>query len=240
MRKLLLGLAGIGVAATAIGGGTFATYSDYAKIEDNTSGAGILRLDMDDPATLKFDNIRLSPHDGDEGPYDYYERVVFLTSSDSKSAPNGDLSLTFSDFDDIEGDSDAAGPFDAVSNCTTQSEMDAEGGACGTDGEFAEQAQFRVAYSDPVTASTINPDLSNCSFTHYSYLTSARKALDSSGLPGFTPDPYPTVNLASAMAPGKGVCVRFEVSLGSDATNASQGDSISWDTQIDLNQTITH
>ena len=75
-------LAGVAAIAVAAGGNTFATFSDQAVVEDNTSGAGILRLNLDDPTTLKFSDIRLAPHDGSEGPYNYYEHEFFLASND--------------------------------------------------------------------------------------------------------------------------------------------------------------
>ena len=79
----------------------------------------------------------------------------------------------------------------------------------------------------------------SCAASTYTYITTANKALDDNGVPGFTPDPYPTVQLADALPAGQGVCVIMQLSLPSTATNASQGDSISWDTTIDLVQNIT-
>jgi hypothetical protein len=238
-------LAGAAAIAVVAGGTTLATYSDFAQVTGNKSGAGILRLNMNGTDTLKFENVRLAPSDGDEGPYNYYERKVFIASSDGASVPNGNLSLTYSNFQSKEDNGTAAALADG-SLCTTLSEKIAEGGVtCGATGEFADQSTFRARYSDPVLASTIASS-ADCDVTakgtsliHNTYATSSTKALDAvTGT--VASDPSPTVNLGTAIPAGKGVCVLFEVSLPVTATNASQGDSMSWDTQFDLAQTITH
>src|SRR3546814_18730332 len=60
MRKTVLGIAGIAVALTMIGGATFAAWSDFAEVKGNESGAGVLTLDVsaaDGAPTFTLDDM---------------------------------------------------------------------------------------------------------------------------------------------------------------------------------------
>ena len=231
MKKMLItSLAALGVAGM-IGGGTFATWHDYTDVVGNASGAGVLKLNAGDPTAIAFDNVHLRPGQSGDGQHqdgEYYEREIFLASSDAASVPDGKLTMWFENYLDTEEDGDVASPFSGT--CTTQSESDEESGNCGTDGEFGEEGDFIVKWSDPV------PDATDCDTAGYPNTLGNFASVNS--ILGTHVDSTTPVVLANSLEEGQGVCLNLTVILRTNATDAVQGDKATWDTHFQLDQVI--
>ena len=65
------GLAGVAVLALAAGGSTFASWSDYDVLGGSQAGAEELALNLGEPNSQNFDNMKLAPGVGSD-----YEFVV--------------------------------------------------------------------------------------------------------------------------------------------------------------------
>ena len=212
-------LAGVAAIAVAAGGTTFAAWSDFATSSD-AAGAGYLKINLTDRqgAGGAIQPFSLAP--GQNKTQEFY-----LASADSGNTPDGVLTAFIENLADTE---DSA-------TCTTDSEAVAEGSAvdgtgaptnssaCGTVGELSSQLNVQILASTPVAGPASCPN---------------------TGIYGST-TPSGTGTLASQIGktfqlgtldPGQGVCVRVEMSLPSSATNAVQGDDVSWNWQFDLNQ----
>jgi predicted ribosomally synthesized peptide with SipW-like signal peptide len=225
MRKTLLGVAGIAVALTMIGGATFAAWSDFDEINDNTTGAGILKLDINgrdvNGTSLRFDNVRMAP--GEIG----FERKFLLASNNAESVPNAKLSVTFDNYSSVEGDGTTA-PWG--NGCTTQSEFVAEGepaDCAANGGEFGDEANFIIRWSKPKPLGDWGSGVCDPGGND------PGKG-DVRGKPDLRLDDV-THDLGT-LKPGEAVCVHMTMLLPSNATNASQGDHVNWNTRFDLVQ----
>jgi hypothetical protein len=210
-NKLIKGsLAGVAALALAAGGTTFAAWSDYGE-ESTAAGAGILKLNV---SAREGTSSGVEPFSLAPGQNKFQE--FYLASADDANVPVGALTAKIQNLLDIE---------DGGPGCTTLSEQDAEGGACGTEGELADQATVQILVSDPVA------DASSCPNTGIYHSATP------SGTGTLASQPAKTFQLGNVSA-GEGVCVRMEMSLPASATNASQGDDVTFDWRFDLAQVI--
>jgi predicted ribosomally synthesized peptide with SipW-like signal peptide len=224
-KKILKGaLAGTAVIALAAGGGTWASWSDFGVVTGNEAGAGILKLDVSarDGAGLHIAPFSLAP--GQNKAQEF-----FLASANSDNVPVGALSAKLQNLKDTE---------DGGPACTTNSEAIAEapGDAdpvtglptnplndCGSLGELSSQLSTQILYSDPVA------DASSCPNTGiYTHGIGTGHTLAQQVAAGST--------ALGNVSAGQGVCVRIEMSLPTTATNAVQGDDVSFDYRFDLVQ----
>ena len=238
MNKKLIkaSVAGAAAIALAAGGTTFASWSDFAQVDDNSAGAGILRLDLTggntDSASIGWDNVRMKPG-GTE------ERVMYIASNDGDSVPKGKLKMTISDLLETEANgfkADKVTPGTGLSDgslCTTLSEKVAEGGSCGTPGEFLKEGIVTVRYSTPgVLPAGVDPEACDNALSFPDDASTFYRLWDGE-------DKSPLNNKQFDMgtvAPGEGVCAIIEIVFPASASNASQGDTASFDMRFDLNQ----
>lgn len=219
------GLAGIAVVALAAGGGTFASWSDFDVAKDNQAGAGILKLDVStrDGAGVNIAPFKLAP-----GQNKYQE--FFLASANSENVPVGALSATINNLRDVEDN----GP-----GCTTNSEAVAEKpgevdsttglptnplNSCGMTGELSSQMRAQILYSDPMAGA------SYCQNTGIYSHNIGTKTLAQQAAAG--------ASTLGEVKAGEGICVRVEMSLPKEATNAVQGDQVAFDYRFDLTQVV--
>lgn len=221
-RKLLMGgLAGVAAIALAVGGTTYSAWSDFQNVTGNETDAGHLVLNLNGTGAISnVGGMAIAP--GQSRTIDQY-----LTSADLAGVPSADLTVSIQNLLDQEN------------GCTGNSEVVADPNcASATDpGEFSQQSYLRIRYSDPSTSAVFSGgNCQNASLIHsYGY----SPANDNN-----TED-YPSLHDVWAASPislgtltaGQGVCVRFDLGLPVSATNASQGDSSTFDLRYDLTQT---
>ena len=243
MKKTMIGAAGAGVLALALaGGGTFAAWSDF--YEENASvGAGILQLTVSSTGgagtTESFGFGNLAPGENKI-------QEIFIASSDVESVPDGTLTMDLKNIVNTEANGPGGGA-SVPTNCTTNSEADAEGNNndlpddtvdCAADGgEFGEEAYIQIVHKAAASPS---------SCAGGSYGLGAVGVLNTvvAGAP---------ITLDTTVAPGEGRCIRIELGLpdgnitppgidfagSADSTDASQGDSATFDVRFDLVQNVT-
>jgi predicted ribosomally synthesized peptide with SipW-like signal peptide len=222
-KKILKGaLAGTAVVALAAGGGTYASWSDFTQTGPDHAGAGHLILNVHD-GDQTAESMTLAP--GMQQSLDFY-----IASNDGHSVPNGKLWVTLKDLVNTED------------GCTSNSEAVAEGNpeltpfdpniACGSNaldnnnGEFGSQAKMEIIQYGPSAngqCSSVAPltGIPNKVVKNFVYLND------------IVGSRYDVADLA----PGQATCVRLLVQMPGAATNASQGDSASWNVRWDLEQT---
>lgn len=214
------GLAGTAALAVVVGGSTFAAWSDF-DTANAEAGAGYLKINLEGEEGLaKTEPFRLAPG---QNKYQYF----YVASADSDNTPDGRLSATISNLQDVEGE--------AI--CTTNSEAAAEGvalgGNCGPNGELADEAIVQILRSEPVAGRESCPD---------SGIYGGIEGFPATGESTLLDRANKEMDLG-ILQPGEGVCLRIEMRLPETAvrgfeaaTNASQGDQASWDWQFDLTQ----
>lgn len=217
--------AGVAAIAMAVGGSTFAAWSDFG-VESTGAGAGILKLNVSDRdgSTRGIEPFSLAP-----GQNKYQE--FFLASADADNVPKATLTAGIQNLKDIE---------DGGPGCTTNSEAVAEKPAnvgpnglplnplndCGTTGELSDQADVQVLVSDPVASIA---DCPNTGIYHSATPSTVGSTL--ADLAGGT-----TFQITNDLDAGEGVCVRMEMSMPTSADNSAQGDDVSFDWRFDLTQ----
>lgn len=220
MRKTLMGVSGIAVALTMMGGATFATWSDFAEVNDVGVGAGhlVLNLDPGTSSVVGESRMKLAPGEG-------VVRDVYIASNDGDSVPDGNLYLTIKNLEDFED------------GCTSASEPVAQateypGTDCDTDtaGQFSDQVKVGVTSTAPVSGGPAACTASGA-YINSTPHTNSGSLNDNDEI---------KVQLANAqpIAPGDGVCVRLLFNLPQSATNSVQGDSSSFDLLFELEQDI--
>ncbi|HET8614199.1 MAG TPA: hypothetical protein VFL94_01655 [Actinomycetales bacterium] len=218
-RKLVIGaVAGVAAVALAYGGSTYSAWSDFGDVNNNTVGAGILRLNLgpNQGDDLKFDNVRMAP-----GQINM-ERHVYIASNDGDSTPNARLFVSLKNLTGAENGCDSNGERAADPACES-----------GGEGQFVRDATVQW-YSYKVNS----PD--ECTQAY----APAGKVITPQFGPSFTKlaaatatTPYELTGPAMPMLkPGEGLCFAMEVSLAKSVNNASQGDSASFDLHFDLEQ----
>lgn len=213
------GLAGVAVLALAAGGSTFASWSDYSVTESG-AGAGMLKLNVDYDGSTRADNQPFNLAPG-ENRYQYY----FLASSDSRNTPAANLSVTLEDLVDTEDDL----------ACTTNSERDAEGGACNNPGELSQEVTYSFnTLANPVSSAAECPNADQ----RVQYNTKPRTGPTGPFASGdLNTAPGKRFILAEDLEPGEGVCMEVHMFMpAGSATNKSQGDDAAFDLRFDLAQ----
>jgi hypothetical protein len=214
-KLLKASVAGAAVVAIAAGGGTYSAWSDFAT-QSAGAGAGFLRLNLGDHQGTDTNVVQpfsLAP--GQHKTQDFY-----LASADSGNTPDGAVTAYV---DKLTSTEDTAS-----GTCTTASEAAAEdtSNCAANGGELAQQAHISVWKLDNVS--------SQAECDHYD---SSIPALVNNVVMDAAPTSADPITVSPDLAPGKGVCMVVEVSLPYDsATNASQGDQMSWDWHFDLTQ----
>lgn len=140
-NKLLKGtLAGVAVVALAAGGGTFASWSDYDTVEDNTVGADLLKIDLSTQNKASFDRVHLAPGVSQD-------TLIVVANTTGNTIPAADLSVTLTN---LVGEEDG---------CTsTNSEQDVDSDCAGNnEGEFASEAIYVVNAAAPSADGTCSP-----------------------------------------------------------------------------------
>lgn len=207
-------LAGAAVVALAAGGGTYAAWSDFAT-QSTGAGAGYLRLNLNDHNGTAdvIQPFSLAPGQNKT-------QTFFLASADSGNTPDGAVTAYVDHL--TNADDGASG------TCTTASEAVAEGTTNCVDngGELSHEAVLKVLKLDNVTSAA------NC----ISADPTLQPLVDNVVMDN-APSKANPITVSSDLAPGNGVCMTVEVSLPYDtATNAVQGDTMSWDWHFDLTQ----
>lgn len=224
MNKILTTSLGALAVAGLVGGGTFASWSDFSTFGNNNTAAGHLVLDA---SGGEINNVLSgSPI----APGEYRTIDFFLTSADLAGVPSAALSMSIKELVDIDN------------GCSSASEADVDGGNANNvdddvancdadDGEFSEEAYVNVRWSDPVQGA---------------HFGSGNKCLDENdvavpiGANGVLTDLQTLATTPLDMADltgGDGICVRIDLGLTfADATDASQGDESTFDLRFDLDQ----
>jgi hypothetical protein len=238
-RKLIMGaLAGVAAVALAVGGSTFSAWSDFGTINNNTSAAGFLRLDLSDgpngvATPMNFNNM----FPGQNAP-----RMVWIASNDGQSVPDANLKVTFKNLADQEN------------NCSSSTES-TDDPTCGSNapnsGELSKVVTVQTQYYPDITTPQ------NCA--DYDYVHGQAGAHQSIFPADYAGDLYDYAegagsgytfkdasNPANAMVlhPGDGVCMAIDVYWAHDphsgytgpSDNAAQGDSMTFDLRFDLTQ----
>lgn len=225
-RKLLWsGLAGIAAIALAVGGTTYSAWSDFGDVSGNNVGAGILKLNLgaNNGSDLQFDHVTMAPGGINA------QRNVYVASNDGASTPNAKLYLSFKNIVGKEDGCDSNGESADDPNCT--------------DTSAANQGQFLTDALVSVTSYTVTSP-SDCTQAY------APAGHDVTPLHGGSfqfwgaQAPYELTGDQSAnggaampvLHPGEGLCVSIQIGLAHSVNNASQGDSVTFDTHFDLIQ----
>jgi predicted ribosomally synthesized peptide with SipW-like signal peptide len=220
MKKALMSAAGAAVALSLAGGGTFAHWSDTDSY-DNSAGAEHLTLDLSNDATQGFVQTAMAP--GVNREFDFV-----VASRNGTVVPSASLMITLENLLGTENGCDgnkeelpaAEGGDDG--DCLSP-------GTSNADGEYADEVRIAINASAPTT------DLANaCN----SSLHPRGGRVSSMSLRDL--EDLGAVDLLNGddLGPGEGICVAMGLTLPTSATNASQGDSATWDFRYDLEQII--
>jgi predicted ribosomally synthesized peptide with SipW-like signal peptide len=211
-KKKLAAGAVAGVAALAlIGGGTFALWSDFDVLEDNTASAGRLQLTVENGPV---NNVGQPLAPGENYDYEY-----FLSSADLAGVPDADLSLTITGLENEENGCNGA-----------EAEDDPTCGTDEADGEFSEQSVMRIRWTAPIANATAATCKNGAqTFDRGVQVLNTAPSIDEVVAAG-------PIALGT-LTKGQGVCVRIDVGLPPAASNATQGDAATYDVQFDLQQT---
>lgn len=239
MKKILTtSLAAIGVAGL-ISGGTFALWSDFQIVQDNSSAAGELVLNAAQSSVVT---------NGGGGPLAPGEnktvyRFVSNRSDSTVALQDALLELSFENLRDAENDcasnGEAVAEGASVDDAADGNYTGATGcnGLTDTGGELSQEAYLQVRKGLP---STTIDDVSDCVTGSNSAVAAAKTLAAWMSAPALS---------LGTLDPNEGVCIVFEFGLPGDtgappgidfggpaATNISQGDSALWDIRLDLTQ----
>jgi len=222
MNKKILG-SGVAIVAAVglLGGGTFAAWSDWDAITGNTSGADHLTLDLGGSGVEGFSNVKLAPGVG-------VERQFVVASRQGETVPGADLYLTL---DDLEGVEDGC-----RGNSEEADQLDLYGTSCDAQSEQYDAAGQFIAESHVFVNTTVVPttDVANaCASTPHNRGSRVHSTSLADLAAG---DRINLLHGGRTLGAGQGICVAVEIRLPQDATNASQGDSASFDLRFDLEQ----
>lgn len=226
MNRKFLSAAVVGVAgiALAVGGATYAAWSDSSTVTGNNTGAGTLTLTVGPNLgqDLIFDHLTMAPGNLDS------ERQVFIASNDGTSTPSAKL---FVQLQNLVGTEDGCHGDELAddSNCADTSSSN--------QGQFVQDATVQwysyVPDSPGVCNQSYSPAMKTVTPQHGpNFLTLAAQTATT---------PYELTGSGQAyklpwLAPGAGVCFAMSVGLGYGVDNASQGDSVSFDLHFTLEQ----
>jgi predicted ribosomally synthesized peptide with SipW-like signal peptide len=225
-RKLVMGaVAGVAAIGLAVGGTTYAAWSDFGDVTGNHVGAGILKLNLgaNNGSDLKFDHVTMAP-----GGINL-ERNVYVASNDGASTPDAQLFMSLKNIAGTENGCDSNGERTDDANCSDTS--------TANQGQFVDDAIVQA------TSYTVNSP-NDCTQA-YAPAGHAVTALHGGSLNFWkTQVPWQLTGDLSAsggaampvLAPGQGLCVSLSISLAHAVDNASQGDSAAFDIHFDLVQ----
>ncbi|NJC71084.1 hypothetical protein HC031_15385 [Planosporangium thailandense] len=233
MNKKLVKAALAGVAAIGLigGGSTLAAWSDFGTINNNSIGAGFLKLDLNDQTgttgAVPISWGKLAP--GMTG-----QRMIWIASNDGQSVPDGNLSITISNLQNQEN------------GCSSNSEVVADP-TCGDPNDKGElshilnvQSSYYPEVKDSKTCATY-PGQGG----YNAFWASNQGDLDTANGKTYTLK-EPNSNSPLVLSPGEGVCIGLsaywphdpsnQVSGANANDNVAQGDSLSFDIRFDLSQ----
>jgi predicted ribosomally synthesized peptide with SipW-like signal peptide len=220
-KKKLAAGAVAGVAALAlIGGGTFALWSDFDVVEDNTLSAGTLVLDVGQSAPLSFTGL---------APGENKETTVFIANrgDNTVALQNALLTTTVTNLVDIEDGCLANSEKEVDSSCNPGN------GA----GEFTREAYMQYRVSNAVT-----PD--DCTGATYSVRAwQVLNSYDDAAINLGELDPLQgiCVRVEVGLPSGQGSRTPppgIDAPNAPSATNLSQGDGATFDVRFDLTQAV--
>jgi hypothetical protein len=227
MNKKLLkaSIAGAATLALAATGTTFAAWSDWSGITGNVTEAGHLKLDLGSTGTIS--NV------GGQAiaPGEFRTIDFMIASADLHGVPSAALSMKLLNLTDHENGCGSTNSEAAVDNC-----------AQGDPGEFSSQGYVRVRYTDPAPEGDFTFGGNTCTPpAGLGYTNSAGYAPandnDSTHYPRLSAFNLGNHTLGT-LTGGDAVCVRVDIGLDKNATNAVQSDSSTFDVQFDLEQVL--
>lgn len=224
-RKLVIGaVAGVAAVALAYGGSTYSAWSDFGDVTGNQADAGHLVLNLN--STGSINNV------GGQSiaPGQFRTIDFFVASADLDGVPTADLSFQIKNLVDLENGCSGNGEPAVDATCADTNDP----------GEFSGQAYMRIRYSDPADVGDITFANNNCAAPS-GYINSVGYSPASDN----TTTHYPRLGALAGsgnhalgtLTGGQGVCIRVDLGLDPDATNATQGDSSTFDMRYDLVQT---
>jgi predicted ribosomally synthesized peptide with SipW-like signal peptide len=253
-RKLILGaVAGVAAIGLAVGGTTYAAYSDFGNVNSNSVAAGILKLQLSGDNGSAIQSVNwgsLAP--GQDG----VRRAIFVASSAGDSVPTANLSLTIQNLKDHENGCDtlseylAEHPAAHLTGTEHPSTLNCGNtGANNNAGELSHALDMRINSFPADDAATCAGALDGSHPWGWGLpaggksdvLGNAAGNLDTANASG-TPVQLNT----SPIAAGHGICVVLGSWFGDSGSsnaatnaldNAAQGDSLSFDMRLDLVQT---
>jgi predicted ribosomally synthesized peptide with SipW-like signal peptide len=222
-HKLLAGGLGALAVAGLVGGGTFASWTDYDTITGNETEAGHLVLDTDSTGTIN--NVGAQAI----APGEFRTIDFFVASADLDGVPDADLSMVFENL--VEKDN----------GCASQSEDDLDA-TCGDpgvgEGEFSQQGYVRIRWTDPAPTSQITFAGNSCAAPS-GYVNAHGYAPANNNDPTVYPRLGSLANVdipLETLAGDQGVCVRIDLGLDVNATDLVQTDATTFDLTFDLAQ----
>jgi hypothetical protein len=210
-------IAGAATLVIAAGTSTFASWSDYDSLTGSQSGADYLQLNLSEPNSQDFDNLKLAP-----GVNKDYEFVV--AGRAGETVPAASLEMTLADLIGVEDGCSNTNSEAAEDNCENTSNQ----------GDFIDEAIISVTTS-PVqvkgTAGWNDP----C----------GKDAGTRGSVPGAVRVPLSQIEDVSldllrgdTLGPDEKICVGMGIELPSTASNKSQGDSASFNLDFLLEQIV--
>ena len=237
IKASLAGVAAIGLAAT---GSTMAAFSDFGNINDNSVGAGFLKLDLNG----QTGSTPVTPISwGRLAPGMVNVRTVWLASNDGQSVPSANLAATFNNLDDQENGCGNSNSEHAVDPTCTDDAPNS--------GELSHILNFQTSYYPGLTQTQCatyptNPD--GPSNGYNAFFASAQGDLyNAASGAGHT---YTLNELDTTtplvLSPGEGICIGFQAYWPHDPSaqvhapynndDVAQGDSFSFDVKFTLSQ----
>jgi predicted ribosomally synthesized peptide with SipW-like signal peptide len=213
--KLVKGsLAGVACIALATGGTTFAAFSDFGSIADNSVQAGILKLNLNNQngsaaAPLDFGNFN---------PGHSFVQNVWVASSDSASVPDAQLSMKVENLRDFENGCGSSS--EKVDDPTCSASKNGDG---TLDGEVSPLLGTDIYAWKPATPGVCGnfPDgAKDLSVWHSTPLKETQNVSKPIGV----------------LQGGQGFCVRIEQYMPKITGNNAQSDGVKYDLRFDLNQ----
>ncbi|MFI5312992.1 MAG: SipW-dependent-type signal peptide-containing protein [Candidatus Dormibacteria bacterium] len=234
-KILKASLAGGAFVALVAGGTTFAAFSDFGNINNNTVGAGFLKLDLNaGTGSVPLDFGHLAPNNI------HANRTIWVASNDGQSVPNANLSVTFKNLKNIAAPCNTSLGKASVDPGCTVGAGDTIGGT-PTTGELDKVLNFQTQYYPQFT----DPQTCQAAAGTYPQPYNSIFPADSTGdLPGYIDTPFQLKQADHTtplvLKPGQGVCIGIDTYWGSNngsvPDNAAQGDSLTFDVHFDLTQ----